>query len=68
MALRVDIKPELLRWARELVVDRTVLVFAPPLHQRLGRGAFVQFSQRKPATRRNSFMLLVTNVAPRVMA
>ena len=26
----------LLRWARELVVDRTVLVFAPPLHQRLG--------------------------------
>ncbi len=26
----------MLRWARELVVDRTVLVFAPPLHARLG--------------------------------
>jgi hypothetical protein len=26
----------LLRWARELVVDRTVLVYAPPLHDRLG--------------------------------
>ena len=26
----------LLRWARELVVDRTVLVFAPPLYDRLG--------------------------------
>ncbi|MGO9810052.1 MAG: lactate racemase domain-containing protein, partial [Isosphaeraceae bacterium] len=26
----------MLRWARELVVDRTVLVFSPPLHARLG--------------------------------
>jgi hypothetical protein len=26
----------MLRWARELVVDRTVLVFSPPLHSRLG--------------------------------
>jgi lactate racemase len=26
----------LLLWARELVVDRTVLVYAPPLHARLG--------------------------------
>jgi nickel-dependent lactate racemase len=26
----------LLRWARELVVDRSVLVYAPPLHERLG--------------------------------
>ena len=26
----------LLRWARELVVDRTVLVYAPPLFDRLG--------------------------------
>ncbi len=26
----------MLRWARELVVDRTVLVYAPPLHERLG--------------------------------
>jgi hypothetical protein len=26
----------LLRWARELVVDRTVLVFAPPLFDRIG--------------------------------
>lgn len=26
----------MLRWARELVVDRTVLVYAPPLHQRIG--------------------------------
>ena len=26
----------LLRWARELVVDRTVLVYAPPLHDRIG--------------------------------
>ena len=26
----------MLRWARELVVDRTVLVFSPPLHDRLG--------------------------------
>jgi len=26
----------LVRWARELVVDRTVLVYAPPLHDRLG--------------------------------
>ncbi|HMB02608.1 MAG TPA: lactate racemase domain-containing protein [Isosphaeraceae bacterium] len=26
----------LLRWARELVVDRTVLIYAPPLHARLG--------------------------------
>jgi hypothetical protein len=26
----------MLRWARELVVDRTVLVYAPPLHARLG--------------------------------
>ena len=26
----------MLRWARELVVDRTVLVFAPPLQARLG--------------------------------
>ena len=26
----------MLRWARELVVDRTVLVFSPPLHARIG--------------------------------
>ncbi|HWE37937.1 MAG TPA: lactate racemase domain-containing protein [Isosphaeraceae bacterium] len=26
----------MLRWARELVVDRTVLVYSPPLHARLG--------------------------------
>jgi hypothetical protein len=26
----------MLRWARELVVDRTVLVYAPPLYERLG--------------------------------
>lgn len=26
----------MLRWARELVVDRTVLVYAPPLYQRIG--------------------------------
>ena len=26
----------LIRWARELVVDRTVLIFAPTLHQRIG--------------------------------
>ncbi|WP_435015354.1 lactate racemase domain-containing protein [Tundrisphaera sp. TA3] len=26
----------LIRWARELVVDRTVLVYSPPLHARLG--------------------------------
>ncbi len=26
----------LLRWARELVVDRTVLVYAPPLYERIG--------------------------------
>src|SRR5205823_4562601 len=26
----------MLRWARELVVDRTVLVFSPPLHDRIG--------------------------------
>ena len=26
----------MVRWARELVVDRTVLVYAPPLHDRLG--------------------------------
>jgi hypothetical protein len=26
----------MLRWARELVVDRTVMVFSPPLHARLG--------------------------------
>jgi hypothetical protein len=26
----------MVRWARELVVDRTVLVYAPPLHARLG--------------------------------
>lgn len=26
----------LVRWARELVLDRTVLVYAPPLHDRLG--------------------------------
>ena len=26
----------MLRWACELVVDRTVLVYAPPLHERLG--------------------------------
>lgn len=26
----------MLRWARELVVDRTVLVYAPPLHDRIG--------------------------------
>jgi hypothetical protein len=26
----------MIRWARELVVDRTVLVFAPPLHDRIG--------------------------------
>ena len=26
----------MLRWVRELVVDRTVLVFSPPLHDRLG--------------------------------
>ncbi len=26
----------LIRWARELVVDRTVMVFAPPLRERLG--------------------------------
>jgi hypothetical protein len=26
----------MVRWARELVVDRTVLVYAPPLHDRIG--------------------------------
>jgi hypothetical protein len=26
----------MIRWARELVVDRSVLVFAPPLHDRIG--------------------------------
>ena len=26
----------LIRWARELVVDRAVLIYAPPLHQRIG--------------------------------
>jgi len=26
----------LIRWARELVVDRTVLIYAPPLHDRIG--------------------------------
>ena len=26
----------MLRWARELVIDRTVLVFSPPLHARIG--------------------------------
>jgi lactate racemase len=26
----------MLRWARELVVDRTVLVYSPPLHDRIG--------------------------------
>ena len=26
----------MLRWARELVVDRTVLVYAPPLRDRVG--------------------------------
>ncbi|MDG3007439.1 lactate racemase domain-containing protein [Paludisphaera mucosa] len=26
----------MLRWARELVVDRTVMVYSPPLHARLG--------------------------------
>ena len=26
----------MLRWARELVVDRTVLVYSPPLHERIG--------------------------------
>ncbi len=26
----------LIRWARELVVDRTVLVYAPPLHDKIG--------------------------------
>jgi hypothetical protein len=26
----------MVRWARELVVDRTILVYAPPLHARIG--------------------------------
>ena len=26
----------MIRWARELVVDRTVLVYAPPLYDRIG--------------------------------
>ena len=26
----------MLRWARELVVDRTVMIYAPPLHERIG--------------------------------
>ncbi|WP_165247157.1 lactate racemase domain-containing protein [Paludisphaera soli] len=26
----------MLRWARELVVDRTVMIYAPPLHARIG--------------------------------
>ena len=26
----------MIRWARELVVDRSVLVYAPPLHDRIG--------------------------------
>jgi hypothetical protein len=26
----------MLRWARELVIDRTVLVYSPPLHDRIG--------------------------------
>jgi hypothetical protein len=26
----------MLRWARELIVDRTVLVYSPPLHERVG--------------------------------
>ena len=26
----------MIRWARELVVDRTILVYAPPLHARIG--------------------------------
>ena len=26
----------MIRWARELVVDRTILVYSPPLHARIG--------------------------------
>ena len=38
----------LLRWGRELIVDRTVLVYAPPLHERFGPrlGPFRIFDDR----------------------
>jgi hypothetical protein len=40
----------LLRWARELVVDRTVLVYAPPLHARIGPrlGPIRLFADQEP--------------------
>jgi hypothetical protein len=37
VASALHVKSEfMIRWARELVVDRTVLVYAPPLHARIG--------------------------------
>ena len=43
----------MIRWARELVVDRTVLVYAPPLHARLGPrlGPIQLFADQAPLWR-----------------
>ena len=49
----------LIRWARELVVDRTVLVYAPPLFERIGPrlGPIRLFDDQgqAPASRRRNF-------------
>ena len=43
----------MIRWARELVVDRTVLVYAPPLHARIGPrlGPIRLFAEQAPLWR-----------------
>ena len=40
----------MLRWARELVVDRTVMVYSPPLHARIGPrlGPVRVFAEQRP--------------------
>jgi hypothetical protein len=40
----------MIRWARELVVDRTILVYSPPLHERLGPrlGPIRIFAEQRP--------------------
>lgn len=57
----------MLRWARELVVDRTVLVYAPPLHQRIGpRLGPVLLFDDPAALWRAAASALGTNAVPRV--
>jgi hypothetical protein len=59
----------MLRWARELVIDRTVLVYSPPLHARVGaRLGPVRIFAEQPALWQAAHQALGPdqNTAPRI--